>query len=164
LAVIGLVCGVPSNDMREQLAPLLWGCFVTVIVCGALFVWQRRRLAHRLRVIVGEREMRLELAHAGGTETLLSPVIAAHGKAMELVSGGKGHRSVPVLWVRVDGGGQSAYRGRTSSRKSIIVKRAQGILDAVPNWPDVPRPTDLPTYSSVALDPIRLHASLAQRS
>lgn len=155
IAAVGLVVGLPDRDMREQLAPLLWGCFLVALAAGALYWVARRNLAHRLRVVVDGTGTRIELVERGKARTTLTaPVSVAYGKTEEFVSSGKGGRWVPVLWLLVSGGPLG---------ESVVLKRAQGVLDAVPeSWPEHARPIGPRAFSSVGLDPQRLLAALRQ--
>jgi hypothetical protein len=150
LCAIAFGTGVIDRDVRADLPGLLWGSLPLGVALGALALWARRAIATRLRAFT---DGHVGLAGPAGVEELRGPLAISYGRARELISAGASHRVVPVLWVSA----------RAADGRAVVLRRAMGILDALPDaWPELPPPAAARTFSSLALDPPRLLEALTR--
>lgn len=145
VGAIGFGVGIVDADMRAMLPELIVGSAVVAVVGGALFFLLRAGLVHTLRV----REGCVQLVHRGVvTMEMASPVIA-HGVFTELIEAGVARRNTPVAWVSIRDG-----------ECCVVVRKALGIHEGVPNWPR--NAYAAPAEAVYSGDPVRLYRAVSR--
>lgn len=128
LCAIAFVTGVFDDDIREMLAPVLLSSFVGVIVFGFLYRRALKRIEHRLVVLRYNQEMTVRIDGPRMQEEFGPSFTWQHGVFTEHIDTYVSSRDAPVAWVQI----------RSNDGRILTIRRALGIHQDVPIWPERP--------------------------
>lgn len=128
LCAIAFVTGIFDADVRETLAPALWLSFAGAIILGLLYRRLLKSMQHRLVVLRHEGEITIRIDGQRLQEEFGPGFKWHYGVFTEHIEAYVSSRDAPVAWVQIQ-----SHDGRI-----LTIRRALGIHQEVPTWPDRP--------------------------
>jgi hypothetical protein len=126
LCAIAFATGVVDEDVREMLAPVLWGTLFGTVVFGLIYWQVRRTRQHPLVVFRSHGECSVSIAGPAIREEFGPGFSWRHGVYIEHIDAYVADRDAPVAWVQL----------RSADGRTLTVRKALGVQHAVPAWPE----------------------------
>jgi len=125
---VAFATGIIDEDVRETLAPVLWGTFGGAIVFGLLYRQMLKRIRHRLVVLRHENEITIRIEGPRMQEEFSPSFTWSNGVFTEHIEAYVASRNAPVAWVQI----------RSTDGRVVTIRRALGVHQDVPPWPERP--------------------------
>lgn len=125
LCAVAFATGIFDENVRQMLAPALWGSLGGAIVFGLLYRRMQKMMQHRLVVLRHEKEITIRIDGPRMQEEFGPGFTWNNGVFTEHIDAYVSARDAPVAWVQIQ-----AKDGRI-----VTIRRALGVHQAVPPWP-----------------------------